>query len=326
MKFFAVSIFPLLIGMNFSFLDPVIHAPSACDKDPPANYRGAMILPRYGVGAVRAKVQSELRSMRHSGFDIIRTLVPFANRRSENADWFDRTKDLGTAPAMVAAYIDDVAQAGFRNAELSFTPQAEASPACRRERWGDCFDPTTVSQSLDFTLAVRRALGAAPKVDLRVDLVNEGCVTSTMAEALGGNYRIYARSLISEYVHEFPNDHLTVSCSIERFAAGRDDIDRAFQASRANPSFYEIHAYRTSEVDLHNFVGEIKAALKGSPLPMTIGETNYGTSEYTDSLIKSLLSAKVRLDAVVFWPLRDSQSRCGIDVPPPYSRVEALGK
>ena len=321
----GASAMAMLVGMNFSFLDPQIRGADACAKDPSINFRGAMFLPRYANPVIRERVKGELGQLRQSGFSSIRTLVAFADRSSQFSDWFNSSQSMQDAPRLVEMYLSDVATAGFDHVELAFSSQAGANPACRKDQWGDCFNKGTIAQNIAFVTAVRRGLAPPPGIQIRFDLANEACVKPKMADRLAENYMSYIRPLVAEYRHQFPNDYVTVSCPIERFAEARSGLDETFRATGSGPSFYEIHAYESPAVDLHRTALNLKHALDNSPTPLVIGETNFGLPSYTNSLVSSLGGAGVRVESILFWPLTNSADHCGVDVPPPYTPAGALG-
>jgi hypothetical protein len=315
----------MLVGMNFSFLDPQMHGADACAKDPSINFRGAMFLPKYSDPLIRERVKDELGQLRQSGFSSIRTLVAFADRPSRFSDWFDSGLSTQDAPRLVAEYVSDVTAAGFNHLELAFSSQAGANPACRKERWGDCFNNATIAQNIAFVTAVRRGLAPPPGIELRFDLANEACIVPEMARPLAENYQSYIRPLVAEYRHQFPRDNVTVSCSIGRLAEARPRLDETFAAAGSGPSFYEIHAYENSTIDINAIALNLKHALGNSSAPLVIGETNFGLPSYTNRLLSALEAVDVRVESILFWPLKNSANDCGVDVPPPYTRSGALG-
>lgn len=319
------SAMAVLVGMNFSFLNPQMHDPAACAKDHAVNLRGAMFLPRYADPMTRERVKTELQQLRRSGFASIRTLIAFADRPSHSSDWFDSKQALQEAPQLVATYLSDVTAAGFNHVELAFSSQAGANPACRKSEWGDCFEKGTITQSIAFVSAVRRGLIPPIETDLRFDLANEACVVPDMPKPLIANYQSYVRPLVTEYKHRFPSDTVTVSCSFKRFAEARPGLDETFAAAGGEPSFYEIHAYDNPTIDVNATARGLKHAIGDSSIPLTIGETNFGLPNYINTLTESFRTAGVQIDSILFWPLRNSAGHCGIDVPPPYTPEGALG-
>jgi hypothetical protein len=321
----SAAVVAIAVGMNFSFLNPQIHAPDVCARDSSINFRGAMFLPRYGEPAIRADVRNQLRAMHRSGFDFIRTIVAFGDRPSTLSDWFDTGHTMEVAPPLIATYLRDMAQAGISHAELAFSSQAGANPACRKVEWGDCFDRNSITRSIAFVVAVRKGINPTGLSELRFDLANESCVTPEMTRPLSENYQIYAKPLVSEYLRQFPLDRVTISCSIERFARARQELDETFEAAGRAPSFYEIHAYGNATTDIRATAAQLKATLGDFPSPLSIGETNYGVPDYTQSMLTTLISAGVPIRDVLFWPLSNSSNHCGVDVPAPYTRAGALG-
>lgn len=317
------SAMAMLVAMNFSFLDPVIEDAGRCASNPTINFGGYMFLPRYEETGIRPRVLEQLRGMRQSGFDAVRTLVSFADRPSAHADWFDRLRDAKQAARIVRTYVRDVEDAGFSHVQLAFAPQAGANPACRRQDWGDCFDANSISDSTAFLVSVRKDVVVSRSTSLQIDLSNEACWTQTMSPGLRDNLRSYVRSLIAHYTREFPDDATTISCQINRFADGREQLDAAYAAAAARPSFYQIHAYDNTQMRLEAVLPSVLRTLADLTIPLTIGEVSYGRSTYVDTLLRALTEHAIPVELMAFWPLRNASSGCGVDVAPPYTRSDA---
>lgn len=309
-------------GMNFSFDAVEVRRVQSCPASRSVTVRNAAFLTRYDQPKVRARVRSLLSGMRRSGLVEVRTLIFFGSPALSD-DWF-RTEDAERAAGLVRSYIDDLAAAGMRGAIIGFGPQGISSPACRRERWGDCFDAAKLEPSWTFIESIRRAIGDSPPLRMRYDLGNEMCAPPNLPRQLREALERYLRFVVPKYVSAFPRDETTVSCALMRFAEGQPTTDAIYREAGGRPAFYDVHTYRKSGEDAPAVLA--RALARRPDRPFIVGEISYGHRSYVDDLIGVFRRYRTDLQAVYFWPLRDAASRCTADVAPPYTLDDALGR
>ncbi len=310
-------------GMSYSYLDVDTSRIAACHTTRGATMRAGAFLPRYDQAGVRDRVRFALAEMRKSGFQQIRTLVWFGRIKEGDGDWFD-VADPARAARLIRQFQEDVAESGFEEAMLGFSPQGTSSPLCRRSEWGECFDPTSIDASVAFVTTVRTALGDTPPVPLRYDLGPEYCPPDKPL-LLRKTLQTYVAAIVGRYTSAFPQDRTSISCSIRRFAVqgAQAEVDRLY-AGRG-PSFYLLHAYRRTDFDTPREIKRVLAERPNKAIPFVIGENNYGNREHLDELLHAFTAAKVPLDAVYFWPLHDAMTTCHMDTAPPYTLFGASG-
>lgn len=311
-------------GIAFSFIDVDISKVARCSTvSRGAPISGTVFITHYDQPEVRSRVRDMLAQMRQSGFEGIR-LVLFFGPKAESPDWFD-LDDSARAAVLVRSYVDDVKAAGFKEFYLVLGAQGTATPICRNNVWGDCYDPATMPQVVNFDAAVRQALGSPPILPLRIDVAPEFCAPQDLPQGLRDEMLSYSRTVVKEYSARFPADRITMSCSLARFLGGRESIDETFDAAGRSPSFYDIHAYNRPDQDEVALATRISKDLTNSQVPLVVGETTYGDRTNLDALLSALGSPTERVEAVYFWPLRTHSSGCHADVPPPYSLKDAQG-
>ena len=311
-------------GISYSFFRVDTSKITACPRADPIG--DGAFLPRYDDPAVRSKVLSDLKTMRDSGLTGMRTLIFFGETEETPGDWFDSVRDIERAPRIVARYANDVAAAGFKSLFLDYARLGRASPSCRRQSWGDCFDSATVSHTLAFVTRIRAALDAKPALPLVSDISPEGCVASGTPKGLAETLRQYGAAMIAGYKRAFPADRAAVSCNFELFAqGGKESIDAIFAEAGLKPDVYLVAAYDRPGVDAETASAALAQSLRGSTVPYIVSETTYGNRPHLDLLLDRLTSAGRGPEAVYFWPLHDAADHCQVDVAPPYSLDAALG-
>ncbi|HEX3864590.1 MAG TPA: hypothetical protein VHY35_23135 [Stellaceae bacterium] len=304
-------------GMNFNFESLDKNKISECSpRNRSAPSRGHGFLRRYDNQKIRSTVLRELADMRHAGFQEIRTLVFFGKTIEAGANVFPvETPEI--AAHDVSTFAKDVRNAGFSRLYLAFGPQGIVTPGCRRQQWGDCFDPLSIDLSTKFIARVRAALDPASAAILQVDLQNEGGLTHYHPEQMRRNMDSYLHKVIGTYLSQFPNDQTTVSIQQKQPEERLKYVLAAYENARRSPAFFDFHVYDV-QPDLLNMV---KIALQSTPerIPVVIGEFPYGDAEMLRKLQNALTAGRQSYGIpVYFWPLRNVSGACGVDTPPPY--------
>jgi hypothetical protein len=310
-------------GMSYSYLDVDENKVATCKVSRGATMKADAFLPRYDQPGVRDKVRASLAQMHQSGFKEVRTLIWFGKIKEGDRDWLD-VDDAARAARLVRQFYDDVAAAGLSGALLAFAPQGSISPMCHRgESYGKCFNGESTAQAFAFISAVRKGLGETPPVPMRFDIGPEMCPVGR-PEALSQNMERYLGEVLPRYTAAFPRDKTAVSCSIRIFEASHAAAAADRQYHGTGPSLYMLAAYNRRGFDTPV---ELKRLLEHRPskAPFVVSEINYGDRAHLQHLIDGFRSAKVDLEAVYFWPLRDVASGGDMDTAPPYDLRAATG-
>ena len=312
-------------GMSFSFLNVDESQVQKCASvSRGMTIRNSVFITRYDQPAVRDQVRKALSDMRQSGFQKIRLIVYFGPD-AKSRDWFD-VNDGRRAGELMKLYAQDIKAAGFDEFFLVFGVQGTASPACRKTKWGDCFDPASTARAGEFMSTVRTALGPTPPMPMRFDLAPEMCAPPDLPEPMRGYLLQYSKTVIASYAGRFPQDETTMSCSLARFPKGRQSIDDSYAAAGLTPSFYDIHFYNRPDQDEAVLLRAVSVDLENSKLPIVIGETSYGDQGNLQRILHSLVKPTGRVPAIYFWPLKNHPSRCHVDAAPPYTLGVAKGE
>lgn len=313
-------------GINFSVSRVDVSKVDQCGQSRASTIRGFTFLPKYHDPQLRESVRAKLIAMHKSGFREIRTIIFFGPGLSISSDWFSINRDIAPAGNALSKYVVDVGESGFERLVVGWSPQGKASPICRVQNWGDCFDRSTLALSANFIRAVRRALGNPTKLPIRFELGVEQCAPPFLPEPVRSNLEAYTSYIVRDYIGEFPDDETTISCSIQRFNEGVASIDAAYAGIGRRPNYYQIHSYHRPGVDTRGAAQAIARKLQNKNIPLLIGEASYGDPEHVKNLLDGFSRLKDRLLGVYFWPLRNAMRTCHMDVPPPYTLDSAMGR
>lgn len=315
-------------GMGFVFWKLDMQNLPICSQRSNATYRGDATLFHYDDPQKRAAVVQELRQMHASGFSALRTFLFFSATRGP--DWYKIGDDNEKAGTALMHYAQDVRDAGFSLLEINFAAEGSVDPTCREGgAWGACYDAGTTDSTIAFMIAVRRTMGPRTPLPMRFDLALGDCAPADLPEPLQSNKRDFASRVVSAYVGSFPNDQTTVSCPARRFPGGKASIDAAYSAvGRAGPNYYEIFLYRSDNPNrpqpISDAVEGVRHAMRGSSVPLELGETSYGDQDLVREIVDGLRGSGLR--TVFFWPIMSNPGdKCQADVPPPWTLRAALG-
>ncbi len=313
-------------GINYDVIATDTSRTPDCKKDPNAGVHQKFILPRYINPRMQEAVRAELKTLRESGFQSVRSIVGLFPGAHPSGDLVNSTKIDDAVLASISAYARDVHEAGFKELILAFGTQGAANPACRKADWGDCFDPATIATSVEAEAKIIQAAHQKGLL-LRVDLLNEACVSSLVPKLANDNFAKFIRAAVQMHATQFPDTPATVSCQLERTGDGLASTQRLFAEGRDHIGFFDIHAYPAAARTEAKVLIQAGESLKGSNVPLIFGETTYGDPEYR-KLIISAYRASLHRDPpeIFFWPLHTMSSGCNFDVPHPYRLQDALGK
>jgi len=326
------GIFPLpaltatSFGINYEVIATDPNLTANCTNDSNANVRQKFFMARYGDPAIRSAVQGELKEMHISGFETIRSIVQLYPGAHPSGDLFNTGNIDASVLTAVGDYVRDIRVAGFKELVLAFGVQGTGSPSCRKSEWGDCFDSATVSASIDAESKIIGAARSVSGVSLRIDLLNEGCVTGVIPPLLKSNFARFIRAASKMHASDFPNVPATVSCQLERTADGLAATRELFAAGGDHVGYFDIHAYPGATQKEGQILLQAAESLKGAKIPIVIGETTYDDPQYRHLIVEAYRAAfNSEPVEILFWPLHSRSSNCNFDVPQPYHLKDAIG-
>lgn len=315
-----------VFGINYDVAATDTSQIANCKTDPNATVHQKFALPRYGSPAVRQSVHGDLNRGHESGFEVVRTIVQLFPGQHPSGDLIDTGKIDQAVLASISGYIRDARDAGFKQLILAFATQGPASAICRKRQWGDCFDQTTIPATVEAEAKIIETAHSIMGISLRVDLLNEGCMSDAAPKTANGNFARLVRALTRMHASRFPEIPATVSCQIERAGDGLSSVKRLFAKSGDHVGFFDIHAYPLSAHTEAMVLAQAAESLKGTDTPIILGETTYADPEYRKWITESY-RASFHHDPpeILFWPLHSMSSHCDFDVAQPYLMKDALG-
>jgi hypothetical protein len=313
-------------GINYDVIATDSSRTPDCKKDPNAGVHQKFVIPRYISPRMQEAVRGELKALRQSGFQSVRSVVELFPGAHPSGDLVNSGKIDDAVLASISEYVRDIHDAGFEELILAFATQGPANPACRKVDWGDCFDPATIPTSVE---AEEKIIGAARQkgMALRVDLLNEACVSSRVPKLANDNFVKFIHAAVQMHAKRFPDIPATVSCQLERTGDGLASTQRLFAEGGDRISFFDIHAYPGAGRTEAKVLSQAAESLKGSNVPVIFGETTYGDPDYRQWIVSAYReSFKRDPPELIFWPLHTFASHCNFDVPHPYRLKDALGR
>src|SRR6266481_1531184 len=208
-------------GINYDVVATDSNLIANCKTDPNATVHQKFVVPRYSSPLMQKAARQDLASMRKSGFESVRSIVQLFPGAHPSGDLVNSGKVDDSVLAAIGDYVRDVRDAGFKELILAFGTQGTAIPACRKTEWGDCFDPASITASVDAEAnIISSALSAKGGLLLRVDLLNEACVSSAVPPIANSNFTLFIRAATKMHATRFPSTPATVSCQLERASDG----------------------------------------------------------------------------------------------------------
>jgi hypothetical protein len=314
-------------GINYDVVKTDTSLIANCKTDGNATVHHKFIIPRYGSPDIKQAVREELALMRKSGFESIRTIVELFPGVASSGDLINSGKIDDSVLPGISDYVRDVHDAGFKEIILAFGTQGPADPVCRKSEWGDCFDPATVAASVDAEAKIIRAAQTVNGISLRVDLLNEGCISDSGPHAANRNFSLFIHAAIKMHAANFPNVPATISCQLERTADGLVSTQHLFTDSGDHVGFFDIHAYPQSSRKEPEILLHAAQSLKKSDIPIIFGETTYADPDYRHWIVNAFQDAfHGAPQEILFWPLHSSTSHCGFEIAQPYNLKDAVVK
>ena len=315
-------------GINFDVVDTDVSLTPKCQTDPNATVHQKFLLPRYSNPTIQQAVRGQLKGMRESGFQTLRTIVELFPGKNPSGDLIDTGDINESVVGSISSYISDARDAGFKKVILAFATQGPGSAICRKTQWGDCFDRATIPASVEAEAKIIDSAAKSTKgMSLWLDLLNEGCVSAAGPKSANGNFEELIRALAKMHGARFHAIPATVSCQIERTGDGLASLQHLFAESGDHVGFFDIHAYPLPGHNEDKMLAQAANSLRSSNLPVIFGETTYADPEYRMWITASYqTSFRREPPELLFWPLHSMPSHCGFDVAHPYDLKRALGK
>jgi hypothetical protein len=313
-------------GINYDVVKTDTSLNSSCQTDSNANVSQQFVMARYFNANMRRAVRAELHNMRGSGFETIRSIVQLYPGAHPSGDLMNSLNLDDSVLASMGDYARDVRDAGFRELILAFGVQGSAKPTCRKSEWGDCFDAATIPATVEAEAKVIRAVQSVKGISLRVDLLNEACVSKYGPPIANANFAQFIQAAVKMHRTDFPNIPATVSCQLERSGDGLAATQQLFATGGDRIGFFDIHAYPGAANREPQILQQAAESLAKSNVPIIFGETTYADPNYRQLIVHAYRAAFHRdPQELLFWPLRSMSSHCNFDVPHPYRLKDAIG-
>jgi hypothetical protein len=323
---FADAVRAPIYGINYDVVKTDSSLIANCKADPNATVHQKFIVPRYSSPIMQKAVREELAGMRRSGFESIRSIVQLYPGAHPSGDLVNSQKIDDSVLTAIGNYVRDVHDAGFKELILAFGAQGTSDPACRKSEWGDCFDSTSIATSVEAEAKIIRAAQSVRGIALRVDLLNEACVSSSVPRRANTNFALFIRSAAKMHATTFPSIPATVSCQLERAGDGLVLTQGLFTEGGDHIGYFDIHAYPGSSRKEPEILRQAAASLKNAEIPIIFGETTYADPDYRNWIVTAYRGAfHGEPQEILFWPLHSMSTHCNFDVSPPYNLQDALG-
>jgi hypothetical protein len=281
------------------------------------------IIARYGESGIRDIVRKQLQDMRDAGNEVIRTIIWYTSEDVKRQWGPIHAQMTSSEQANLRAFADDVASSGFSEWLVTFGPQGPNNMHCKKERWGDCYNPALEKVNWQFIASARDLVMSSVKgrMEMRFDLSNEACTDPHLPPQALENMTHAVKYFIQQYVAQYGAGDMEVSCG-KPIAPRLKSLLKIYDDLGIKPTHIDIHTYQTGaefaqELDFAAGVAEQYGAT------LTIGEMFYQNREQDEIIARAVAShPRTKFDAVFQWPLTTKvpgQERCHVDVPPPYS-------
>jgi hypothetical protein len=312
------------LGINFNWWRLDQRQIADCPGHPAAVLWGNGILSQYKQPEVRQAVKQQLTVMRQAGFTTLRAILNFRHPGPDRHEGPLVSTDgslTETQRQSVREFVGDIAGAGFRTIELVPGPASrENNIYCRRNTWGDCFEPQRTEENWRFIVdTVEAATAAVGPHGLRFDLSNEACPAPNLAPATLANAKRYIQTIASRFSARF-GDQWLFSCADSNNAVRLRLLLQDLGEAGLRPRYVEIHTYRTDPDELEKKLTAANEMAAGIGAELIIGEMRYHSTEQVEAIKAWLVrNPGSRLAEVLQWPLAQPKTRCPIDTPPPYT-------
>jgi hypothetical protein len=306
----------LRFGVNLSVIDIDTAKVPFCSikNEHHATFVGHAFLPRYRTALVRDSVRRTLKALRDRNIGSIRCLLWFDKARSPSGDTCS-VRDGDLLGDNLSEFAEDMSEAGLEQLMVAFSPQGIHSPSCRRTSWGDCFSESTVEQTADFILDVRKGFNAPTRMSLWFDLINEGIPANNLPEVIRMQFLTYMKSVVPLYRKNFPRDRISASMQGGQIKDRLGYLLENFDHDGAGADFYSIHLYKSAG-DARSVLKDFFPTIAKRPRPLFIGEIENDRDYYlaVDAFLRESVPREYR--GILVWPLHNPKNQCAIDTEP----------
>jgi len=162
------------LGINYNWYQLKADQISECASHPARVLWGGGVVQQYNDPKIREAVRGQLAEMHNAGFVSMRIILHASQLPQDHKEGLIHTvtgdisiEDQGN----IRNFVTDVSAAGFRSLEVAFGFQGEGKLFCKKNDWGDCFDPGRTDPNwrfIDSSTALVKS--AAQSMSLRFDL------------------------------------------------------------------------------------------------------------------------------------------------------------
>jgi hypothetical protein len=281
------------------------------------------IVQQYNDPKIRASVRGQLAQMKRSGFVSMRIILHASHLPADHKEGLIHTVsgDISVQDQEnIKNFVSDVATAGFRSLEVAFGFQQEGKLFCKINEWGDCFDPGRTDANwrfIDSSAALVKS--SAQAMSLRFDLDNEGCVAPSMPPRTIVNAKKYLATIASRFREKYGDDEWLISCPDSQRAARLAAMLDGLKEFNLKPKFLEIHTYREEPDHVREVITAANDMAAQIDAKLILGELRYH-SGIQEKIVHDFIhdQRNSRIVDILQWPLAASETKCPIDVQPPY--------
>jgi hypothetical protein len=313
------------IGMNYDWWRFAAKTQDECRAHPGSAFHGNWLLPQYQNESVRDAVKTQLRQMHDAGFTLLKILVLHRRPHLGGAVDFFLSADGSLASSdkiKLQHFVGDIADAGFKHLEVAFSFVDQNALFCRRETWGDCFEPNRTDENWRFiSEATEAVMQVKNGLSLVFDLANEGaCAAASMPPSALLGAKRYVQTIARKWQSQF-GDNWVMSCPNSLGAVRNNLLVEQLGEAGLRPKYVEVHNYESDagKVDLTlDGLQKLAERLNGQAI---LGEMQYDSGDKS-AIIRDWLNRhpQSRFSAMIMWPLRNPvKGGCQMDVAPPYA-------
>ena len=318
----AVAADKVKLGINYNWFQLRADQVPDCGAHPAWVLFGGGIIQQYHDRGIRDQVRGQLARMHGAGFATMRIILHASHLPADHKEGLIHTASgdiSGEDQENIRNFTADVAAAGFQGLEVAFGFQQEGKIFCKQQEWGDCFDPLRTDANWRFIdSATGLVKAAAQSMSLRFDLNNEGCIAPSMPAATRTHAKAYLATIATRFREKYGNDEWLVSCpDSERGIRLRALLD-GLRESGLKPKFVEIHTYKEDPGHVTDVVAAANDMAREIDAKVILGELRYHSGVQEKIVHDFIRAPGSRIIEVLQWPLADQESRCPIDVQPPY--------
>jgi hypothetical protein len=284
---------------------------------------GGGVVQQYSDPIIRDLVRAQIAKMHAAGFVSMRIILHASHLPADHKEGLIHTVsgDISSSDRdSIRNFVGDVAAAGFQGLEVAFGFQREGKIFCKTNVWGDCFDPARTDPNWRFIdEATSLVKSSAHSMALRFDLNNEGCVARSMPAGTIANAKKYLATIATRFRDKYGDDDWLISCPDSERAMRLADMLAGLREYHLKPKYIEIHTYKNDPTHVQEVISAANAMAVQIDAKLILGELKYH-SDIQEKVIHEFIRGQPnsRIIDIFQWPLAGSDSKCPIDVQPPY--------